>query len=56
MYGGNHIIKEYQIYSLNKCNSKELYSLQVSLNDCKTMLHIYFENRFQNNEIEWECI
>ena len=24
---GHHIIQKYQIYSLSKCNSKELYSL-----------------------------
>ena len=30
---GQHIIKKYQIFSLSKCNSKELYSLQASLND-----------------------
>ena len=32
---GHHIIKKCQIYSLSKCNSKELYSLQVSLNGSK---------------------
>ena len=28
----HHFIKGNQIYSLNKCNSKELYCLQISLN------------------------
>ena len=32
---GHHIIKNYRIYSLSKCNSKELYSLQDSLNETK---------------------
>ena len=32
---GHHIIKKFQIYSLSKCNSKELYSLQVFLNGSK---------------------
>ena len=38
------------------CNSKELYYLQVSLNDSKTKLQIYFEKLFPNKEIEWKCI
>ena len=29
----HHLIKSNQIYSLNKCNSKELYCLQISLNN-----------------------
>ena len=52
-FSGQHIIKKYQIYSLSKCNSKELYSLQVSLNDSKTTLQIYFKKLFQNKGIEW---
>ena len=31
IFSRHHIIKKYQIYFLSKCNSKELYSLQVSL-------------------------
>ena len=55
-FSGHHIIKKYQIYSLSKCNSKELYSLQVSLNNTKTTSQIYFEKLFLNKEIEWKCI
>ena len=50
-FSGHRIIKKYQIYSLTKCNSKELHSLHVSLNDSKTKSQIYFETRFQNKEI-----
>ena len=55
-FSGHHIIKKHHIYSLIKCNSKELDSLQVSLNDSKTKSQIYFEKHFQNKEIEWKCI
>ena len=55
-FSGHRIIKKYQIYSLTKCNSKELHSLHVSLNDSKTKSQINFETRFQNKEIEWRCI
>ena len=34
IFSGHHI-KKYQIYALSKCCSKELYSLQISLNDLK---------------------
>ena len=54
-FSGHHIIKKYQIYSLSKYNSKELYFLQVSINDTKTKSQIYFEKRFPNKEIEWKC-
>ena len=46
----------HNIFSLSKCNSKELHSLQVSLNDAKTKSQIYFEKLFPNKEIEWKCI
>ena len=46
-FSGQHLIKKYQIYSLSKCNSKELYFLQVSLNETKTKSQIYFEKIFQ---------
>ena len=55
-FSGHHIIKKYQIYSLSKCNSKELYPLQVSLNKTKTKSQIYFEKLFPNKEIKWKCI
>ena len=42
---GHHIIKKFQIYSLSKCNSKELYSLQVFLNGSKVH-HKYTSNIF----------
>ena len=32
----NHFIKKNQIYSLDKCNNKELYCLQISLHNSNT--------------------
>ena len=49
-------IKKYQIYSLSKCNSKELHSIEASLNESKTTLQIYFEEIFQSKEIKWKSI
>ena len=44
------------IYSLSKCNSKELYSLQASRNETKNKSLIHFEKHFPNKEIEWKSI
>ena len=55
-FSGHHIIKKYQIYSLSKCNSKELYSLRVCQNTSETTSQVYFEKLFQNKEIKWKCI
>ena len=46
----------YQIYSLSKCNSKGLHSLQVSLNETKSKSQICFQKLCPNKEIEWKCI
>ena len=52
----HHLIKSNQIYSLNKCNSKELYCLQISLNNSKTRSQLYFEELFQNKDIDWKHV
>ena len=46
------LLKSIRFIILNKCNSKELYSLQVSQNDTKTKSQISFEIFFPNKEIE----
>ena len=51
-----HLIKRNQIYSLEKCNSKELNCLQISLNNSKTRLQLYFENLFQKKDIDWKHV
>ena len=52
----HHLIKSNQIYSLNQCNSKELYCLQISLNNSKTRSQLYFEDLFQNKDIDWKHV
>ena len=42
------------INNLKKCNSKELYCLQVSLNNSKTRSQLYFEDLFQIKDIDWK--
>ena len=52
----HHMIKKNQIYSLDKCNSKELYCLQISLNNSKTRSQLYFEDLFQIKDFDWKHV
>ena len=53
----HHLIKKYiYIYSLDKRNSKELYRPQISLNNSKTRLQLYFEDLFQIKDIDWKHV
>ena len=52
----HHLIKRNQIYSLDKCSSKELYCLQISLNNSKTRSQLHFEDLFQNKDIDWRHV
>ena len=49
-------IKRNQICSLDKCNSKELYCLQMSLNNSKTRPQACFADLFQNKYINWKHV
>ena len=52
----HQLIKKNQIYSLHKCNSKELYCLQISLNNSKTRSQLYLEDHFQIKDIDWKHV
>ena len=52
----HHLVKRNQIYSLDKCNSKELYCLQISLNNSKRRSQLYFEDLFQIKDIHWKHV
>ena len=52
----HHLIKKNQIYSLDKCRSKELYCLQIYLNNSKTRSQLYFEDLFQIKDIDWKHV
>ena len=49
-------LKKNQIYSLDKGNCKELYCLQISLNNPKTRSQLYFEDLFQMKDIDWKHV
>ena len=52
----HYLIKRNQIYSLDKCNSKELYCLQIYPNNSKARAQLYFEDLFQNKNIYWKQV
>ena len=52
----HYLIKRNQIYSLDRCNSKELYCLQMSLYNKKTRSQLYFEDLFENKDIDWKQV
>ena len=47
----HHLIKKNQIYSLDKCNSKELYCLQIYLNNSKTRSQLYLKISFKSKTL-----
>ena len=52
----HHLIKKYQILSLNKLNSKELYKVQLLANSLKPTSQSYFENVFAGYVFERDKI
>ena len=52
----HRLIKKSQIHSLDQCSSKELYCLQISLNNSKTRSQLYFEDLFQIKDIDWKHV
>ena len=50
------LLLTHQISSLEKLNGRELYNIQLILNVEKPTAQTYFENKFQNPELEWKDI
>ena len=52
----HHLIKEYQILSLNKLNSATLYEILIEANKIKPTSQTYFENLLSNFNLDWKNI
>ena len=52
----HHLLKDRQIYSIEKLNSKELYSLSISLKNTIPSSRKYFENLFPGTSIVWKDV
>ena len=52
----HHLIKKYQILSLNKLNIATLYEILTEANKIKPTSQTYFENLFSNLNLDWKSI
>ena len=52
----HHLIKKNNLISLNKLHSRELYDVLVYTSPDKPTSHVYFENLFREQELNWKEI
>ena len=52
----HHIVRNYQIHSLKKRTSKELYLILVEADTVKPTAQDYFENLFETSQFNWKKI
>ena len=55
VFEGDHLIKNHQIYCLDKLSSKEICRILIELTDLKPS-QIYYKNIFQNSNLDWKTI
>ena len=56
IFEGHHLIKNHQIYCLNKLNSKEIYDILIESTDSKSSGQIYYKFFSQNSNLDWKTI
>ena len=56
VFQSHHLIKNHQIYCLNKLSSKEICSILIESTDLKPSSQIYYKNIFQNSNLDWKTI
>ena len=56
VFEGHHLIKNHQIYWLNKLSSKEIYSILIESSDSEPSSQLYYRNVFQNSNLDWKTI
>ena len=52
VFQGHHLIKNHQIYCLNKLNSKEIYSILIESGDSEPSSQLYYKNVFQSSNLD----
>ena len=50
VFQSHHLIKNHQIYCLNKLNSKEIYSILIESGDSKPFFPIVIQNSFSKSK------
>ena len=56
VFESHHLIKNHQIYCLNKLSSKDIHSILIESSDAKPCSQFYYENIFQNPNLDWKTI
>ena len=56
VFEGHHLIKNHQIYFVNKLSSKKIYSILIESSDSKPSSQLYYKNVFQNSNLDWKTI
>ena len=52
----HHLIKNYQIYSLEKLNSTELYTIQILNKNAIPTCQTYYKTLLEGSDLEWKNI
>ena len=52
VFESHHLIKNHQIYCLNKLSSKDIYSILIESSDAKPSSQFYYENIFENPNLD----
>lgn len=52
----HHLIKNNQLYLVEKLNSRELYLFSIYFKNTKPSSQVYFENYFRNDQLMWNDI
>ena len=50
----HHIVRNFEICSLNKLTSKEVYLILVEANTVKLTTQDYFKNLFETSQFNWK--
>ena len=56
VFEGHHLIKNHQIYCLNKVSGKKIYSIIIESTDSKPSSQMYHKIIFQNSNLDWKNI
>ena len=56
VFQDHHLIKNHQIYCLNKLNSKEIYSILIESGNSKPSSQLYYKNVSHNSNLDWKTI
>ena len=54
VFQGHHLIKNHQIYRLNKLNGNEIYSSLIESSESQPSFQLHYAIFFQNSNLDWK--